>query len=158
MNRLLRIADITDGVFPLMPPVLAPLAPEAHALHWSILDLHEATADERWDLSLPFVEQQVLGSPTGFKLSFEELTAFAERVHQVIDGLFVACEQPSQLPRRSDNDLTVLEKADMLVAAFDSSFWLVSAPDDVLDRYSKRFRQVTEEDPTSVPLSAWGRD
>jgi hypothetical protein len=158
MNRVLRIADITDGVFPFMPPVLAPLAPEAHALHWSILDLGDVTSDQRWDLNLPFVEQQALGSATGFKLSFEDLTAFAARVHQVIDGLFVGCERPSQLPRRSDNDLTILRKADMLVAAFDSTFWLVSASDDVLDRYPTRFRQVTEEDPASIRLSAWDRD
>lgn len=158
MNRLLQIADIVDGAFLQMPEVVAALSPEAHALQWSILDLGDVIANERWDLDLPFVKQRVLDSPKGFELSFQDLTAFAARVRQVIDGLFVGCERSSRLPRRDDDDPTILQNTDMLVAALDSTFWLVSAPDNVLARYETRFDRVTEANPASIPLSTWGRD
>ncbi len=51
--------------------------------------MREVTAEERRDLNLPLIERGVLDSPIGFELSFEELSAFASRVGQVIDGLFV---------------------------------------------------------------------
>jgi hypothetical protein len=156
--RVLRLADTADGVFLSMPEVLAPLSPEAHALRWSILDLREVIADERWDLNLAFIEQRVIGSPTGMELSFEELCGFGERVSQVIDGLFVGCDPSARFPRRTDDDRAILENSNMLVAAIDSTFWLVSAADEVAARIERRFHAVTEEDPASAQLSTWGRD
>jgi hypothetical protein len=138
--------------------VLAPLAPEASALHWSVLDLGEVVPGEGPDLSDPYAEPRVLNSSTGWRLTFDELCTFAAWVHQVIDGVFVACEAPERFPDRSDDDLTILEQADMLVAAIDSSFWLLSAPDPVLVRVEQHFRRVSELEPGSVPLSTWGRE
>jgi hypothetical protein len=43
-----------------------------------------------------------------------------------------------------------------VVAAVDSSFWLVSGPDRVLDHLKTVFRDVTEQEPSSTPLRAWG--
>ena len=117
MNRLLRVADLVDGAPVGMPRVLAPLVPEAYSLHWSILDLGEVVAGERWDLNLAFVEQRVDSSPRGFELSFADLAAFAERVQRVVDGLFVGCGDSSRLPLRTEDAATVVESADMLVAA-----------------------------------------
>jgi hypothetical protein len=116
VNRLVQVADIVDGVFARMPEVLAPLSPDAHALHWNVLDLGDVVADERWDLNMPFIEAAVRSSPTGMPLSFEELEGLAARTHQVIDGLFVGCEWSNRAPRRSDSDARILELADMLVA------------------------------------------
>ena len=154
MNRLLRVADRVDGGPVSMPRVLAALVPEAYALQWSIVDLGEVVAEERWDLNLPFVEQRVDASPKGFELSFADLSAFAERIRQVVDGLFVGCADPARLPRRTDDDATILERADMLVAATDGG-WLVSAPDELLFRYEARFEAVSELSPGSVELPGW---
>src|SRR5436305_2091262 len=110
-----------------MSVVLADLSPDAHALHWSILDLGEVIAEPRWDLNLPHIETSVVASPTGMHLTFEELEGFASRIRQVIDGLFVGCHRPNRLPRRGHSDDQILEHADMLVAAVDSTFWLVYA-------------------------------
>ncbi len=110
-----------------MPAVLQDLSPEAHALQGTILDLGEVIVDERWDLNLPLIKTSVERSPTGMRFSFEELEAFASRVRQVIDGLFAGCRRPNRLPRRSHSDREILDRADMLIAAIDSSFWLVSA-------------------------------
>jgi hypothetical protein len=157
MNRLLRIADTEAGALASLPAILAPLAPEARGLRWSILDLGEVTAGDSKDLNLPLVEQQVLNSPKGLQLSFDDLTAFAGRVDQVIDGLFVACQWPERLPRRTDDDDAILRKADMLVAAIGSSFWLVGAPDAVLLRLAEFFEQVTDVSTDGAALTTIAR-
>ena len=156
MKRLLRIADVEHGVFVRMPDVLAPLAPEANDLQWSILDLGDVIADDTTDLDVVAMEQQVFDSLTGRKLSFADLSGFAASTIQVIDGLFVACASGAPLPVRSDDDLASLTGSDVVVAAFDSTFWLVSASNDVLARVERSFRDVTEEHPASAPLRAWG--
>lgn len=140
-----------------MLDVLAPLTPDAYGLHWSVLHLGEVIADDRWDLNVPVIEQQVRRNPRGLELSFEELLDFASRVHQVIDGVFVGSEWPARLPRHTDNAMTVLEKADMLIATIDSTYWLVSAPANVLSRVEDRFERVTEESPESVQVATLGR-
>ncbi len=155
MNRLLRVADLVDGAPVGMPRVLAPLVPEAYSLHWSILDLGEVVAGERWDLNLAFVEQRVDSSPRGFELSFADLAAFAERVQRVVDGLFVGCGDSSRLPLRTEDAATVVESADMLVAAAEHGHWLISAPDNLLARYESRYALVSEESPWTVELSGW---
>ena len=156
MNRLLRVADRVDGGPVSMPRVLAALVPEAYGLTWTVLDLGEVVADERWDLNLPFIEQRVDASPRGFELSFADLSAFAERVRQVVEGLFVGCADPVRLPRRTDDDATILERAGMLVAATDGG-WLVSAEDELLFRYEARFEQVSELSTSAVELPGWSR-
>jgi len=85
--------------------------------------------------------------------SFDELASFASRVRQAIDGLFVACHRPNRLPQRSSTDAAILERCDMLAAASDSSFWLVSAPEDVLSRYEAWFQDVETVDLQDVALS-----
>jgi hypothetical protein len=106
---------------------------------------------------MPVIEASVTASPTGMQLSFDDLEAFARRVRQVIDGLFVGCHRPNLLPRRDQTDTEILSRADMLVAAIDSSFWLISAQDDVIGRYERRFECVETVDVTDVGLSTWER-
>jgi hypothetical protein len=158
VNRVVKVADTSNGAFASMKDVVAPLSPDAHALQWRVLDLGEVIYDERWDLNMPFVEASVLASPSGMPMSFEDVEAFASRTRQVIDGLFVGCALPSSAPRRSDSDSRILEAAEMLVAAIDSTFWLVSAPDDVLARVESRFLHVETVDAQAVGLSTWPRN
>jgi hypothetical protein len=152
MRRLLRVADLHNGVTLTMAEVLAPLSPDADELAWSILDLGEVVPQDDSDLDLGDVEERVFASPTGLQLTFGELTDFAARILQVIDGLFVACTDAASLPRRHDTDPVIAERADFVVAAVDSSFWLVGGPDAVLDRINERFRLVTEHDPETFAL------
>ena len=157
MHRLVKIADITDGLSVQMPDVLSLLSPDAYALQWRILDLGEVIYEYRWDLNMPFIEQSVFDSPQGMRMSFQDLEAFADRTRQVIDGLFVGCTQSGLAPRRSDSDARILERADMLAAAIDSSFWLVAAPEEVLARVESSFKQVVTVEVEAVGLSTWGR-
>ena len=89
-------------------------------------------------------------SPTGWQFSLDELVAFGEWARQIIDGLFVACTSAEHFPVRSDSDATILERADMLVAAIDSTFWLVSASDEVLARVERTFDDAHEVDPAAI--------
>jgi len=158
MNRLLRVADTVDGISVSMPEILTPLSPEASVLRWSILDLREVVPSDDSDLDLALIERRVLDSPRGVEMSFEELTAFANGVRQVIDGLFVGCASSESSPLRTDDEGNILKRADMLVAAIDSSFWLLGVPEVVLARVRQRFQAVSEVDAASVQLSTWGRD
>ncbi len=154
MNRVLRIADKSVP----LTQILTPLNPRARGLSWSILDLGEVVPGDGWDPHVPFTEQRVLDSPKGWELTFEELRQFADWSVQVIDGVFVASESSGSLPKRSDDDATVLERADVVLAAIDSSFWVISGPDDVLAPFERVFHDVSEQKPQTVELSTWGRD
>jgi hypothetical protein len=95
--------------------------------------------------------------PTGMHVSFHELQRLATGLQQVVDGLFVGCADADRFPARTASDGVIMRQADITVAAFDSSFWLVSGPDAVLDRIQAQFERVTERDASVVKLSAWGR-
>jgi len=146
---MLRVSDKIDRAFLVdMPLILVPLSPDAHALQWRMLVLGEVMYQERWDLNLPFIERRLAESEDGVELSFSELEEFAGRVRQVIDGLFVGAQ--INPPRVTDTDDAILSRADMIVAAVDSWYWLVGAPEDVLVRVEQSFSSVTEEDPPFV--------
>ncbi len=153
MNRVLRVNDRVK-----LPEVMETLLPEGRDLSWSMLDLNEVVPAEGWDLRIPFREPRVVASPTGWQLPLDELVAFGEWARQIIDGLFVACTSADAFPVRSDSDAAILERADMLVAAIDGDFWLVSAANEVLARVESAFEDTTEVDPAAYRLSIWGRD
>lgn len=156
MKRVLRIADLKDRVFLTMPEVLAALPPEASLLQWCVLDLGDVTADDASGINVLEMEERVFSSPTGLHLSFDELSDFARSTRQVIDGLFVAT-QPSAPPvQRDEADAAILEQSVAVVAAWDSTFWLVGAPDSWLRHLEQVFNDVHEEDITATPLRAWG--
>jgi hypothetical protein len=141
-----------------LPEILQLLAPEAAELQWSVLDLGEVVPGDGWDRRVPFREPRVPASPHGWVLTFAELSAFGEWSEQIVDGLFVGCAALDALPIRRDNDATILERAEMVVAAVDSSWWYVNAPAGVLARAARGFRDLREVDPRAVRLSTWGRD
>jgi hypothetical protein len=152
MSHLLCVADLTDGHFLTMPEMLASLSPEADGLCWSILDLGDVFTKDDSGLDVLDIERRVFASRRGLEMSFAQLSKFALGTLQVVDGLFVACDDREQLPAREESDSTIMDKADIVLAAFDSTFWLVSAADTIIERVMTRFGVVTEKDPTSTPL------
>jgi hypothetical protein len=157
MRRVVQIEDIPDGVFAHPTEVLSQLVPEAADLHWTVLDLREAFAPADSSLDVLALQREVEASATGVQMRFDELVRLAAGLQQVVDGLFVGCATAAEFPGRTDPDAVILERAVMTVAAVDSSFWLVSGPEEVLDRLSARFERVTERDASDVTLSAWDR-
>jgi hypothetical protein len=155
MSRVVQIADAPGGVFVHVTEVLSALEPEATELEWAVLDLREAL--EASGLDVVAVQAQVEQAPTGLHLTFHELQRLAAGLQQVVDGLFVGCADASGFPSRTASDDVIIERAAIAVAAFDSSFWLVSGPDEVLDRVHTQFERVREQDASAVNLSAWDR-
>ena len=152
----MRIADLKDNVFLTMPDVLVALPVEASSLQWRILDLGDVVAEDDSGLNLLELEERVFASPTGLPLTFDELSEFAQSTRQVIDGLFVATVPGNDPPRRTDADATILAQSAVVVAAWDSTFWMVSVPDTWLDQIKHAFDDVHEEDIGTTPLRAWG--
>lgn len=155
--EVIRVADVRERVFPHPTEVLETCAPEGQNLHWAILDLPEAFAPEGSDLDVLAIQQRVEQSPQGLRQSYDDLLGFVSGLQQVIDGLFVAAKEPDQLPARTATDAGVLESADIVLAAIDSSFWIVAAPSSIIRRFDGRFADVHPQDPEQVSLSTWGR-
>jgi hypothetical protein len=82
------------------------------------------------------LEGKVFASPTGLELTFAELSDLADKTLQVQD----------------DEDPAILDKSEIAIAAFDCNFWLVSAPDPVLEHIESSFNDVSEEEPSSAVL------
>lgn len=156
MKRVLRIADLKDNVFLTMPEVLAALPAEASSLQWHILDLGDVVAADDSELNVLELEERVFASPTGLPLTFDELSEFARNTRQVIDGLFVATEPNAPPPERQAADAVILDQSAAVVAAWDSTFWMVSAPERWLEQIGQAFDDVHEEDMAATPLRAWG--
>jgi hypothetical protein len=157
MGRALEIRDTRNRVFLHMSEVLGAVEPEARGMHWTILDLGEAFAPDGSDYDVLAVDRQVRASQAGLQLTFDELVDFAGRLQQVIDGLFIGCRDAVKFPRRDDPDSVIVDRSDMVLAALDSTLWVVAASDETLDRIAKRFERVSERDVHDVTLSTWGR-
>jgi hypothetical protein len=79
--------------------------------------------------------QHVDSSPFGVPLSWESLADLLNNLVQVVDGNFVGCSDPAQVPRVQDTDLPTLHHScELVVTAFDSTLWWVSAPQPVIKR------------------------
>jgi hypothetical protein len=154
---VVRVADIRDGVFLHPREVLEACAPEAAALTWSVLDLTEAFAPEGSDLDVLALQRKVEASATGLVLDFDDLLRLVSRLQQVIDGIFIGCRDADRLPTRYATDQALLDQADMVLAAVDSSFWVVAAPAEVVHRIRRTFSQVQTEKRDSVTLSTCAR-
>lgn len=74
-------------------------------------------------------------SESGVRMTTDELSSFARRISQVIDGEFVATR-----PRESDPCV--------IVRAVDSSWWEVFSSDDrIIDAARSRFRDLRDVAP-----------
>jgi hypothetical protein len=98
----------------------------------------------------------VKSSPSGLPLSSAELSEFARNTRQVVDGLFVATTPGRPSPQRADDDAHILDLSLAMLAAWDSTYWLVSAPDAWLGQFRQAFSAVHDEDLSRTPLRAWG--
>lgn len=156
VHRILRIADLKDNVFLTMPEVLDALPPEASELQWRVLDLGDVVAGDGSGLNVLELEEKVFASPTGLALSFDELSDFARSTRQVIDALFVATDADARPPARAETDAAILSKSVAVIAAWDSTFWLICAPDPWLERIEDAFENVHEADLDATALRAWG--
>jgi hypothetical protein len=149
MERVVRVRDmkvLRSGfrVFLDLPDLLPVFDPDGHAWQWAIRSVPEITADERWDLNVPFIEAEMERNPRGLLLSFPELKQLGDRVHQVIWGEFVAAETAGQIPRRSAGPAEVGAAAVAGLAAVDSTYWLLGGPADVVERAHEAFQEVDE--------------
>jgi hypothetical protein len=131
-----RIACAPDEqVIPDPDRLFDALLPEAASFVWSISDAEEFTSKlGSRRLNVYQLQADVERNPQGLVMEWSELRALLDDVLQVIDGTFVACRDRDSIPSRSTFHEELAGKADMVVSAIDSSFWLVTAPDHVVQR------------------------
>jgi hypothetical protein len=124
-----------EQVIPDPDRVFDALLPEAASLVWSISDAEEFTSklgSSRLDVDQ--LKADVEGNPQGLVMEWSELRALLDDVLQVIDGTFVACRDRDLIPSRSPFHEELVGRANMVVSAIDSSYWLVTASDHVVQR------------------------
>jgi hypothetical protein len=138
--RTVRIPPVNgDRAIPDPDDVFDALLPEAAALVWALSDAEWVVAKEGSPLNVDLLQGDVAAGPSGLVLSWAELRGLLDNVLQVIDGTFVACHDQESIPPRSALHEELVGKAEMVVTAFDSSYWLVTAPDPVVVRLIDRF-------------------
>ena len=154
MERVIRVMDMQSGphrVFLDLHHILPVFSPEGHAWRWAIRDeAAEITALPRWDLDLLFILEQ-LREPRGLVMSFSELEQLAARINQVIWGEFIAAPTTGELPIRGTRPAVIGRTALAGALAFDSTYWFVGGPTDVIERAVERFEQVEEVAPEEWP-------
>ncbi len=154
MDRVIRVMDNRPGqpgFFLGLDEVLRAFVPDGHAWRWAIRAEPELSASPRWDLNLPFISAQIEQSRRGFTLSFEELEQFAARITQVVWGEFVAAEFEGQLPTRAASPAEVGRTAVAGALAFDSSYWFLGGPAELIGRAVERFADTEEVAPEDWP-------
>jgi hypothetical protein len=153
IHPVIRVADTHRGVFLHMTAVLEVLPPEAADLHWTILDLREAFAPEGSDFDVLARRGEGRAIRNGTSRDVRRATDDVARLQQVIDGLFIGCSDPHDFRRGRNRIRSCLREQRLfsprLTALSGSS---VPVPDAACDS-----RKVTDEDPSRVSVSAWGR-
>lgn len=84
-------------------------------------------------------------------MSFEELELFAAKITQVIWGEFVAAAYEGQLPMRAASSAEVGRDALAGALAFDSSYWFLGGPTELIARAVDRFSDTEEVAPDEWP-------
>jgi hypothetical protein len=126
--------------------ILDALPLDAMALRWSILDLWAETDDPTLDMQA--IQSEVDKSARGFCMEGRELRDVADRVAQVIDGVFAAYAQAP--PSKASADLR--ESCEIVVEAIDSTYWRLYARDqEIIRRVQDVFEDVRVID-TEVPI------
>ena len=153
MPGMIEIRDKdTQGVLVVeLSDLLELLAAEGPLLAWAILDLY-ATGDLGDDRSMLDLERQIAESPTGLRLSWDELGALASAFTQVIDGVFVGCRDAASIPPLHSK-AELYARCEIVLEAVDSTLWAVYARDDrVLRRLRGAFHDIQMVPvPASVP-------
>ena len=129
----------SGGAIPDPEDVFDALLPEAATLVWALSDADWVVAKEGSPLNVDRLQGEVAAGRSGLVLGWAELRGLLDNVLQVIDGTFVACHDRESIPPRSADHEELVGKAEMVVTAFDSSYWLVTAPDPVVARLIDRF-------------------
>jgi hypothetical protein len=137
--RTVRVPAAEGRAIPDPTEVFDALLPEAATLAWAVSDAEWFTAKDESSLDVDRLRDDVEAEPRGLVLDWPELRALLDDVLQVIDGTFVACREQASIPPRSAVHEELVPRAQMVVTALDSSYWLVTAADQVAARLIERF-------------------
>lgn len=137
-----EIDDAVEGVLTVsLVDLVATLDPWGSRCRWHILHLW-ATGRLEGDRSILEFEKSISSSRSGLEVSWDELVGLAGRFDQVIDAVFVGDESPRPVCRTAD-DLVLYRKHDLVIEAFDSTYWrVVSRWREPLDAVEKTYRST----------------
>jgi len=130
-----------DGASALsLTKLLTVIEPDVSHLSWAIFSLW-TTGDLKGGKSILSLERGIQEAPKGLEMSWKDLCSLAADLWQVVDGVFVGCQDKATIPDRSVEDPCIL--CDIVVEMVDSSYWEICSPNkQLMERFSKRFLDV----------------
>jgi hypothetical protein len=140
--------EIWDGPSVQLRDLLDQL-PGVDGLRWSVMEIWTVARSDATDVSS--IESRAAGSPKGLEMRSSELRELADELAQVIDGIFAGYR--GEPPSRSDKDLR--HTTEIVIEAFDSTFWRVYARDaGVAEQLRRTYTDVRDVLPeTPIPAS-----
>jgi len=148
MPRTLRIPSAPgERVFASPQEIFGSLQPDAQARSWVLWGDFWMTAAPDADLDVLALEERVRAAAHGVEMTWNDLDQLLAQLLQVIDGTLIGRSPGAELPAYPETGWQEIHRThDLVVTADDSTFWWVTAPEEVIARVRARFPHV-EEDP-----------
>lgn len=126
MANKVEIRDQQNGVLIVsLVKILNAVASLGQNLGWYILHL-QATGDLGEERSLGKLMDRINQAQEAYQIDWSELVVLANHLDQVIDGVFVGCKDQKPFKKSCEDD-ELEERCELVIDAFDSSYWRVYA-------------------------------
>jgi hypothetical protein len=141
MRRTLQIPPVSSpGFIAALLEIFDALRPEADALTWVMWGDVWLTAQIDSERDVVALERHVTESPRGVRFGWDELLCLLQDLTQVIDGTFIGTRDVGSIPEIALTDLSEIHRTyELVVTADDSSFWWISGPSYVVERFALAF-------------------
>ena len=88
------------------------------------------------------LEEKINNSKNGYKVSWGNLTQFAEKIHQEIDITIIGCKNKENL-HKYKKDREMHETCDIVIEMIDSGYWEFFSKDKrLIDKMAAKFREI----------------
>jgi hypothetical protein len=146
-RETLRIPPAPGSQFIAAPEeIFRPLWATAGGFTWVLWGETQMTARPESDLNVLELERRVESSPHGVAMAWPSVSELLSQLVQVIDGTFIGSRDPAAVPRYPETPLEVVHRdEELVVTAFDSSWWWVSAEAEVTARVKAAFPHAEPE-------------
>ena len=94
------------------------------------------------NMPMPEFERQIAESPDGLLVTWNELCELSEKLKEVINVVIIGYKNRRDI-QKHHNERELLSSCDIVIEAFDSSYWRVYAKDQaVIDRIEESFNST----------------
>lgn len=151
--KRIEICDTLEKRFLIDLPNVLKVIPNGENYHWGVLPFFDPMGVHQKNASKISSKIRSQISENGFALvTWEEILVLAQGVCQFFDLVLIGCKDLKNLKPYQDDD-EMVEKCDIVIMMFDTSWWEVSCKEDqLMQKFMDSFQKVRTiywgEDPT----------